>query len=430
PLTIVLASCHKLLDVAVRSTATSCLLLESLDMSNFLCVSDETLREIALICGHLHILNASYCPNISLESVRLLMLIVLKLHSCEGITSASMAATSHSYMLEVYKEMQATLTIVANRKFTVLRTCLQIDQGTWVIAELSHVRAPNTYRRLPSGCLIEHITGDVSKVTCVEHMEVDEPLPNRSGFAFAAERMVAWLERSCERGSHMNATCHIEDPCYEGKDFRDVVMTPALLLMCEYLTLPITFGRDMAIGSFVSSVVLSMEREGYTIECDYLQSETCQRGSRQSSNGVKAFFAGTNNAASLSSSTHNMRMKAEGGGSSMPSPSSPITDAINSLIHTSDESHSQQQSQWRLENMMAPGNVVGTGQNIDGSNSMVGGQASRNVRSGAPRAGRLAGASPLAILNPNPMEMNKGSTSNTTSIQDIKPRIAQRKPSD
>jgi hypothetical protein len=29
------------------------------------------------------------------------MLTVLKLHSCEGITSASMAAISHSYMLEV-----------------------------------------------------------------------------------------------------------------------------------------------------------------------------------------------------------------------------------------------------------------------------------------------------------------------------------------
>ncbi|GJW83669.1 homeobox-leucine zipper protein HDG11 [Tanacetum coccineum] len=176
------------------------------------------------------------------SNLRLLMLTVLKLHSYEGITSASMAAVSHSYMLEVlelhrqaglpslgywikkfnlhmvYKEMQATLTMVANRKFTVLRTCLQIDQGTWVIAELSHVRAPNTYRRLPSGCLIEHITGDVSKVTWVEHMEVDEPLPNRSGFAFRAERIVAWLERSCERGSHMNATCHIENPCYEGKE--------------------------------------------------------------------------------------------------------------------------------------------------------------------------------------------------------------------
>ncbi|XP_042508033.1 F-box/LRR-repeat protein 15 isoform X1 [Macadamia integrifolia] len=96
-----IASCHKLSDAGIRLAATSCPLLASLDMSNCSCVSDETLREIALMCPNLRALNASYCPNISLESVRLPMLAVLKLCSCEGITSASMAAISDSYMLEV-----------------------------------------------------------------------------------------------------------------------------------------------------------------------------------------------------------------------------------------------------------------------------------------------------------------------------------------
>ncbi|GMP49654.1 hypothetical protein CsSME_00016573 [Camellia sinensis var. sinensis] len=96
-----IASSHKFSNAAIHSAPTSCPLLESLDMSNCSCVNDETLREIALTCGNLHVLNASNCPNISLKSVRLPMLIVLKLHSCEGITSASMAAISHSYMLEV-----------------------------------------------------------------------------------------------------------------------------------------------------------------------------------------------------------------------------------------------------------------------------------------------------------------------------------------
>lgn len=62
-----IASCHKLLDAAIRSAAISCPQLESLDVSNCSCVSDETLREIAQACANLHILNASYCPNISLE---------------------------------------------------------------------------------------------------------------------------------------------------------------------------------------------------------------------------------------------------------------------------------------------------------------------------------------------------------------------------
>nr|XP_029123787.1 F-box/LRR-repeat protein 15 isoform X3 [Elaeis guineensis] len=95
-----LSSCHKLSDAVIRSAATSCPLLASLDMSSCSCVSDETLREIAFACPNLCILDASNCPNISFESVRLPMLIDLKLQSCEGITSASMSAISHSRMLE------------------------------------------------------------------------------------------------------------------------------------------------------------------------------------------------------------------------------------------------------------------------------------------------------------------------------------------
>ncbi|KAE8671375.1 F-box/LRR-repeat protein 15 [Hibiscus syriacus] len=95
-----ISSCHKLTDAAIRSAVTSCPQLESLDMSNCSCVSDDTLREIAHSCANLHVLDSSYCPNISLESVRLPMLTVLKLDNCEGITSASMAAIAHSYMLE------------------------------------------------------------------------------------------------------------------------------------------------------------------------------------------------------------------------------------------------------------------------------------------------------------------------------------------
>ncbi|GMH10756.1 hypothetical protein Nepgr_012597 [Nepenthes gracilis] len=56
--------------------------------------------QFALACANFCVLNASYCPNISLKPVRLHMLTVLKLENCEGITFASVAAISHSYMLE------------------------------------------------------------------------------------------------------------------------------------------------------------------------------------------------------------------------------------------------------------------------------------------------------------------------------------------
>lgn len=48
-------------------------------------------------------------------------------------------------------------------------------------------------------------------------------------------------------------------PC---SDFRHVVMTPALLLMCEYLMrCPIESGRDVAIGSFLCSMVFSVTKQ-------------------------------------------------------------------------------------------------------------------------------------------------------------------------
>lgn len=45
-------------------------------------------------------------------------------------------------------------------------------------------------------------------------------------------------------------------PC---SDFRHIVMTPATLLMCEYLMrCPIVTGRDTAVGSFLCSMLLSV----------------------------------------------------------------------------------------------------------------------------------------------------------------------------
>ncbi|KAK7283165.1 hypothetical protein RIF29_12515 [Crotalaria pallida] len=104
-----IGSCHKFPDSAIRLAATSCPQLVSLNMSNCSCVSDETLREISRTCANLSFLDASYCPNISLESVRLPMLTVLKLHSCEGITSASIAAISNSSLLEVLELYNCSL---------------------------------------------------------------------------------------------------------------------------------------------------------------------------------------------------------------------------------------------------------------------------------------------------------------------------------
>ncbi|XP_044479549.1 F-box/LRR-repeat protein 15-like isoform X1 [Mangifera indica] len=140
-----IAACHKLSDAAIRLAVTSCPQLESLDMSNCSCVSDETLREIALSCANLCILNSSYCPNISLESVRLPMLTDLKLHSCEGITSASMAAISHSYKLEVLEldnckfltSVSLDLPRLQNIRLVHCRKCVELNLRTIMLSSIT-----------------------------------------------------------------------------------------------------------------------------------------------------------------------------------------------------------------------------------------------------------------------------------------------------
>ncbi|KAL6585280.1 hypothetical protein OROMI_004569 [Orobanche minor] len=141
--------------------------------------------------------------------------------------------------LLVSKKLHAASPMMATRIFAVLRTCYQIDQGTWIVAEISPDSSNGRYfHRLPSGCLIERITEDQSKVTWVEHTEVVTTLPNQtSAFAFGAQRMAAWLERYCEKTSLMEATYTLETQGI------DVPMNQEKFMLME-------FGDTMVHGLF------------------------------------------------------------------------------------------------------------------------------------------------------------------------------------
>ncbi|XP_057740743.1 F-box/LRR-repeat protein 15-like [Arachis stenosperma] len=145
-----IGSCHKLPDSAIRSAATSCPQLVSLDVSNCSCVSDETLREVSFSCANLSFLDASYCPNVSLESVRLPMLTVLKLHSCEGITSTSMAAIAHSSLLEVLEldncslltSVSLDLPLLRNIRLVHCRKLADLDLRTIMLSSMVMSNCP------------------------------------------------------------------------------------------------------------------------------------------------------------------------------------------------------------------------------------------------------------------------------------------------
>lgn len=74
--------------------------------------------------------------------------------------------------MQIYEELQVLSPVVPTREFCFLRCCQQIQQGVWMVADVS-VDYPNRAnqltpfsqsKRLPSGCLIEEMADGYSKV--------------------------------------------------------------------------------------------------------------------------------------------------------------------------------------------------------------------------------------------------------------------------
>lgn len=117
--------------------------------------------------------------------------------------------------MQMYEELQVLSPLVPTRQLCFLRFCQQIEQGSWAVVDVSYdITQENQYsstsckvHRLPSGCLIQDMPNGYSKVTWVEHVEVEEKgLIHRlyrdlihSGLAFGAERWIGTLQRVCER---------------------------------------------------------------------------------------------------------------------------------------------------------------------------------------------------------------------------------------
>uniref|UniRef100_A0ACD5ZKY2 Uncharacterized protein n=1 Tax=Avena sativa TaxID=4498 RepID=A0ACD5ZKY2_AVESA len=124
-------------------------------------------------------------------------------------------------LILMYEELHIMTPVVPTREFSFLRYCRQIDQGLWAIADVSvdnmqrdvHFGAPPRSRRLPSGCLIADMSNGYSKVTWVEHMEMEDKIAIgplfrdivQSGAAFGAHRWLGALQRACERCASLSS---------------------------------------------------------------------------------------------------------------------------------------------------------------------------------------------------------------------------------
>ncbi|KAF5445596.1 hypothetical protein F2P56_034639 [Juglans regia] len=129
----------------------------------------------------------------------------------EVISSGMLGSHSGSLQL-MYEDLQVLSPLVSTREFYFLRYCQQIEQGLWAIVDVSYdfpreKQFSPQCRRLPSGCLIQGMPNGYSKVTWVEHVEIEDKTPTHrlyrdvvhGGLAFGAERWLAILCRMCER---------------------------------------------------------------------------------------------------------------------------------------------------------------------------------------------------------------------------------------
>ncbi|XP_051135177.1 homeobox-leucine zipper protein MERISTEM L1-like [Andrographis paniculata] len=126
------------------------------------------------------------------------------------VLSTGVAGNYNGALQVMTSEFQVPSPLAPTRENYFVRYCKQHGDGMWAVVDVSldslRPSAISKCRRRPSGCLIQELPNGYSKVTWVEHVEIDDrgvhsiykPLIN-SGLAFGARRWVATLDRQCER---------------------------------------------------------------------------------------------------------------------------------------------------------------------------------------------------------------------------------------
>ncbi|XP_038997163.1 homeobox-leucine zipper protein HDG2-like isoform X1 [Hibiscus syriacus] len=133
------------------------------------------------------------------------------------VLSTGIAGNYNGALQVMTAEFQVPSPLVPTREIYYVRYCKQHAEGTWAVVDVSldHLRPNPTVRcrRRPSGCLIQEMPNGYSKVTWIEHVEVDDRGVHNlykqlvsSGHAFGARRWIATLERQCERLASFMAT--------------------------------------------------------------------------------------------------------------------------------------------------------------------------------------------------------------------------------
>ncbi|EOY03224.1 Homeodomain GLABROUS 11, putative [Theobroma cacao] len=181
----------------------------------------ESSKDSALVT-----MNAAQLVDMFLDAdkwVDLFPTIVTKAKTIQLLETRMVGNKNVSLQL-MYERMHILSPFVAPREFYFLRHCKQIETGLWVLVDVSYsycfFKETSHSWKFPSGCMIQEMPNGCSKVTWVEHVEVDDKIHTHRLYrdlicgssAYGAERWVITLQRMCERLSVSNGeTEHIHD---------------------------------------------------------------------------------------------------------------------------------------------------------------------------------------------------------------------------
>ncbi|XP_065870098.1 homeobox-leucine zipper protein ROC8-like [Euphorbia lathyris] len=129
------------------------------------------------------------------------------------VLQTGLQGNRHGALQLMFEQLHILSPLVPPREFYFLRLCQQPVPGTWVIVDVSYdcfneANSPFRAWKLPSGCMIQEMPNGYSKVTWVEHVEVDDKIQTHKLYrdlicgnaaAYGAERWIVILERMCER---------------------------------------------------------------------------------------------------------------------------------------------------------------------------------------------------------------------------------------
>ncbi|XP_069152726.1 homeobox-leucine zipper protein HDG11-like [Solanum lycopersicum] len=138
--------------------------------------------------------------------------IVTKARTVEVLDSGDLGGS----MQLMYEKLHILSPLVEARNYYFIRYFRKLDEKTWIMVDVSYdlikeIQSGETSHawKFPSGCAIQDLEHGESRVTWIEHVQVDEKIPVHNMFlpllidrqTYGAKRWIVTLQRMCERYS-------------------------------------------------------------------------------------------------------------------------------------------------------------------------------------------------------------------------------------